>query len=587
MSDPARDLIKATSVRGVEMLADEAILREFLELRPDHPAALTRLSQHLYRTGRLEEAATTVKRALELAPDFADAHNALGEIWLRLSKGEDALACFNRALELTPGHGVASLNLGRLLLDMGKNPQAAQSLLNAIRALPSDAPAHLAMAMSLTRLGKHAEAVNAYKIAVKGDPPTGDVLNNHGVALDGAGRKAEAITVLRAAVLVQPESWTAWDNLGNALLARGSARMAEACHRQAMALKPGNSATLSNLANALHRQGRMEESVGYYREAIAISPNSAKFHTNLALTLLVMGRYEEGWVEYEWRWHEHAGFPKYLKEKPWKGENLGDGTLLLQAEQGFGDTIQFVRYAPMLRQYAKRIVLVCQPELVRLIKSSAPGLDDVVAEGTPPPPFDKGMALLSVPGLLKAGIAPVPNTVPYLAPPPGAGFDLGPRTSRLRVGLVWAGRQTHGDDWNRSMPAHLLAPFFPIPGIQFFSLQKGEVAERIGRPQPQFVTDVGNRCQDFADTAAVIQQLDLVIAVDTSVAHLAGALGKPVWVMLPMIPDFRWRLEGTESPWYPSMRLFRRRPGDGWERVINEITQALRQTMQLLQDKVG
>ena len=177
---------------------------------------------------------------------------------------------------------------------------------------------------------------------------------------------------------------------------------------------------------------------------------------------------------------------------------------------------------------------------------------------------------------MKTGLLPPPAQVPYLSPPPGAGFDLGPKTG-FRVGLVWAGRPTHGDDWNRSMPATLLAPLFRIPGLQFVSLQKGDIAPRIGRPPPEQILDAANRCQDFADTAAIIQQLDLVIAVDTAVAHMAGALGKPVWLLLPMIPDFRWRLEGTTSDWYPTMRLFRRRHGEGWERVMNDVAQSLGQ----------
>lgn len=575
MADPLPSTIRATSLRGVELLGDETLLRDLLAFKPDHVAALTRLGQILCRTNRFDEAALAIGQALQHDPECADAHSAMGEILLRQNKTQDAVISFNKALQINPQHGGAALNLGRMLLDHNQNPQAAQALLIAVRALPTDAPAHLAFAMALTRLGKQGDAMRAFAVAAKGEPPVGDILNNQGVAMDGTGRKAEAITLLRAAVLLTPESWTAWDNLGNALLARGNARMAESCHRQALAIKPGNPSSLSNLANALHRQGRMEESVAYYREAIAAEPNSSKFHTNLALTLLLMGRFEEGWREYEWRWRDHAGFPKYLSEKPWTGQNLGDGTLLLQAEQGFGDTLQFVRYVPLLKPFAKRIVLVCQPELIRLVKST-PGLDDAVAEGGSPPDFDAGIALMSIPGLMKTGMVPPPAQIPYLFPPPDAGFDLGPKTG-LRVGLVWAGRPTHGDDWNRSMSANLLTPLFQIPGLQFVSLQKGDVAPRIGRPPPDRVLDAANRCQDFADTAAIIQQLDLVIAVDTSVAHMAGAMGKPVWLLLPMIPDFRWRLEGSTSDWYPTMRLFRRRNGEGWERVMHDVAAALAQ----------
>lgn len=581
MTDPLPSALRATSMRGVELLNDESLMRDLLQLKPDHLGALTRLAQILCRCNRLEEARSTINQALELSPADADAHNVLGEIFIRQNNFQSALESFNKALELQPAHNGASLNIGRLLLDLGQNMPGATHLLNAVKALPGDAPAHLAMAMALTRLGKHSDALNAYKVAAKGDPPAGDVLNNLGVAMDGAGRKAEAITVLRAAVLIQPDSWTAWDNLGNALLSRGSARMAEACHRQALALKPANPATLSNLANALHRQGKMEESVQFYKEAIAVAPDAAKFHTNLALTLLLMQRYEEGWAEYDWRWREHPAFPPYLREKPWKGEDLKEGTLLLQAEQGFGDTIQFIRYIPELKKRAKRIILICQPELVRIMRS-VEGLDEVLPEGCPTPQFDAGLTLLSVPGLLNVGIEPIIAPAPYIFPIPGAGIDLGPKTKRLRVGLAWAGRPTHGDDWNRSMPAHALAPLFQIPDVEFISLQKGDVAPRIGRPPAELAADIGNRCTDFADTASVIAQLDLVIAVDTSVAHLSAAMGKQTWILLPMIPDFRWHLEGETSPWYSSVNLFRRKNGEGWERVLESVTTALSQVVQIL-----
>ena len=581
MTDPLASTIRPTSLRGVELLSDETLIRDLLALKPDHWAGQVRLAQILIRTNRPEEATKTIHQALQGAPDMAEAHSVMGEILLRHNKHQDAMAAFNKALELKPDHSPTLLHIGRLLLDMGQNLPGANHLLKAVKALPNDAPAHLAMAMALTRLGKQNDALGAFKVAAKGEPTTADMLNNMGVAMDGAGKKAEAITLLRAAVLIQPDSWTAWDNLGNALLSRGNARMAENCHRQALALKPGNAATLSNLANALHRQGKMEESVHFYREAIKVTPDSAKFHTNLALTLLLMEQYEEGWKEYEWRWKDHPAFPKYLREKPWKGEPMPNGTLLLQAEQGFGDTIQFIRYVPELRKLAKRIILICQPELVRMMKT-VPGLDEVHPEGCDVPQFDAGVTLLSVPGILKVGINPIHPVPPYLFPPPGSGFDLGPKTKRLRIGIVWAGRPTHGDDWNRSMPAYLLTPLLQIPDIEFISLQKGDVAPRIGRPPPDLMFDAGNKCKDFGDTAAIIAQLDLVIGVDTSVAHLAAAMGKPTWVMLPLIPDFRWRLDGESSPWYPNLNLFRRKNGEGWERVLLSITTALHQVLEAL-----
>jgi len=384
---------------------------------------------------------------------------------------------------------------------------------------------------------------------------------------------ARALTEVADAI--RPDDWTAWNTLGGSLLTSGDEVKAEACFHRALALNPGHADTLCNIAKALHRQGKMEQSMEFHRQAVAAAPDSAQCHTFMALTLLTMGRYEEGWREYEWRWRGHPAFPDFMKERPWKGEPLGDGTLLLHAEQGFGDMIQFIRFASLLSPLAKRIVLICQPELARLMETVA-GIDEVHVEGRAPPPFTAGIALLSVPGLMKAGTGPIPDPSPYLSAPGDAGFDLGPKSARLRVGLAWAGRPTHRDDCHRSIAPAMLAPLFQVPGVEFVSLQKGSA----DFPPSYPMRDAGSRCVDFADTAAMIAQLDLVISVDTSVAHLAGAMGKSTWLMLPAVPDFRWRLEGDRTPWYKSLTLFRREQGRGWEPVILAIRHALNDLVQ-------
>jgi Flp pilus assembly protein TadD len=577
MADPLPPTIRATSLRGVELLGDETLLRDLLAFKPDHVAALTRLGQILCRTNRFDEAALAIGQALQHDPECADAHSAMGEILLRQNKTQDAVVSFNKALQINPQHGGAALNLGRMLLDHNQNPQAAQALLIAVRALPTDAPAHLAFAMALTRLGKQADAMRAFAVAAKGEPPVGDILNNQGVAMDGTGRKAEAITLLRAAVLLTPESWTAWDNLGNALLARGNARMAESCHRQALAIKPGNPSSLSNLANALHRQGRMEESVAYYREAIAAEPNSSKFHTNLALTLLLMGRFEEGWREYEWRWQlaEMTGARRNFSQPQWRGEDAVGKTILIHAEQGFGDTLQFVRYAPMVAEKGLTVVLEVQRPLVRLMRS-LPGIAQVLAKGDPLPDFDLHCPMMSLPLAFDTRLGTVPSTPAYLSADPDDTQAWADRMAAeagdaFKVGLVWAGNpRRHSPDLaaidrKRSMAPDLLAPLAAIEGVRCYSLQK----DGPSAPPTMPLIDHMGEMDDFAATAALVANLDLVITVDTAVAHLAAGLGRPVWILDRFDSCWRWLRERADSPWYPSVRLLRQtKPGD-WSDVVD------------------
>ncbi len=475
-----------------------------------------------------------------------------------------------------PDDHEAHLRLGLARLSAGRTEEARQPLQRAATLAPRDPRPHTALAALAMKQGRHEDAIAAYRSLAAGDTGYGDMLNNLGVALDGLGRRDEGVAALRTAALLLPNSASVQDNLGNVLLSMSLAREAELCHRRALALGSSNNGTTwSNLGNALHRLGRLEESEAAYRRAIALSPNVARYHTNLALTLLLAGKFREGWEEYEWRWRDHPNFPPYLRDRPWRGEAMPSGTLLLQAEQGYGDTVQFIRYARLARQRVGRIVLACQPELVRLMRT-VPWLDEVVPETAAVPAFDGGLTLMSLAGMFRTSAEPdtIPGGVPYLSVPAGAGIRL-PEAKGFKVGIAWAGRPTHGDDWNRSIPARLLAPLLAVPGVSFFSLQRGAVAERLGRPPTGSIAEVADLCADFADTAQVVAAMDLVISVDTAVVHVAGAMDKPAWVLLPPVPDFRWRMGGDTTPWYPSLRLFRRSFEAGWEPVIAEITRQL------------
>lgn len=485
-------------------------------------------------------------------------------------------AALEAAAAARPDDHEAHLRLGLARLSAGRTEEARQPLQRAAALAPRDPRPHTALAALAMKLGRHDDAIAAYRGVAAGESGLGDLLNNLGVALDSLGRRDESVAALRTAALLLPESASVQDNLGNVLLSMSLAREAEHCHRRALALGAANNGTTwSNLGNSLHRLGRLEESEAAYRRAIALSPNVARFHTNLALTLLLAGKFREGWEEYEWRWRDHANFPPYLRDRPWRGEAMPNGTLLLQAEQGYGDTVQFARYARLARARVGRVILACQPELVRLMRT-VPWLDEVVPETAPVPAFDGGLTLMSLAGMFgtDGGADTIPGGVPYLSVPAGAGIRL-PEAAGFKVGIAWAGRPTHGDDWNRSIPARLLAPLLAVPGVSFFSLQRGAVAGRLGRPPAGAIAEVADLCADFADTAQVVAAMDLIISVDTAVVHVAGAMGKPVWVLLPPVPDFRWRMGGDATPWYPSLRLFRRGFETGWEPVVAELARRL------------
>jgi len=565
--------------------SDEQFLVELLHDHPDSPEILRRLAAIRLALGKVEAALDPARRAAAGAAADGRCHAVLGRVLLGLGQFDQARRHLETAVGLLPDLGAAWEGLGEIEAKRpGGHQAAADAFRQAARLLPGESKPLAGLAAALMGLGRNDDAIAAYRsaISVCADPNPADLLNNLGVALERLGRREEAVTVLRGGALVRPDSAAIQDNLGNALLSIGEARGAEACHRQALALGGKGVETWSNLGNALHRQGRLDEADAAYRRAIQGAPQAAKFHTNLALNLLLAGKFEEGWREYEWRWREHPNLPAYLRDKAWDGGPLppdlpAGGTLLLQAEQGYGDTIQFIRYAPLLKQRGvTRVVLACQPELIRLMGGGA-GLDAVVSEVGQLPPFDRAITLMSLARVFQAGIAPIPAATPYLTVPEGAGVTLPAGKDGLRVGLAWAGRPTHGDDWNRSIPARLLEPLLDVAGATFYSLQRGAIAERLGRPPTHKLVEAADRCADFADTAAVVAAMDLIISVDTAVVHMGGALGKPVWLLLPPVPDFRWLMRGETTDWYPSLRLLRKGFDTGWDVVIAKAAGLLRE----------
>ena len=484
-------------------------------------------------------------------------HQQTMELALRLAQAGrlvEAERLYQQILARTPD-ATAHNNLGQLLNLLGRHEQAITELRRAIALRPDLAEPHNNLGIALAAVGKMDEAIAAYRTTIALQPNHARAHSNLGNALKTDGETTEAIAYYRKALSLESNYAEAHSNFGALLNEIGDAEEALKHHRRAIELRPDYAEAHSNLGSALSRLGRHDEAIAAHRRAISLQPEFPQAHFNLALELLMRGDFAEGWTEYEWRCRM-PGLVKIRRDYPqplWDGTDLGERVLLLYAEQGIGDTIQFVRYVPSIRG---RVLLEVQPSLGRLLNAATPHDGE----------FDVHLPLLSLP-LILSQFEPTATQVPYIRPISRQG--IGPRHG-LRVGVAWAGSATHKNDRNRSIPLEKLAPLAQ-DGVEFFSLQVGTSTNQTGMG----LTDLTDSLHDFSDTAALIAELDLVISVDTAVAHLAGAMGKLVWVLLPEPADWRWLRRREDSPWYSTMRLFRQsRPRD-WDEPIARMSQEL------------
>ena len=453
----------------------------------------------------------------------------------------------------------------------------------ALDLRPDFAEAHDALGNARRDQGRLDDAVCCYRTALVLRPDLAQVHNNLGSTLKEQGRLDEAITCCRRAIVLKPDFPEAYNNLGSALAEQGVLEDAVGCYRKALDLRPDFPEAYNNLGTGLREQGRLDEAIACYRRAVGLRPNYPDAHFGLGMALLARGDMAEGWAEYEWRWQtpQMRRGRRPFAQPQWHGEAAAGRTLLIHAEQGFGDTLQFCRYGPMAGARGLRVVMEVERPLVRLLRD-LPGVELVVGRGEKLPPFDLHCPLLSMPLALGTTMATIPDGGAYLHADAAqmAAFQtrLGAAVGdRPRIGLAWAGSaRLHSPalaavDRRRSVAPDRLLPLVGLHGFHFVSLQKGgpEV------PGDFSLTDFMCEMEDFADTAALIASLDLVISVDTAVAHLAAALGKPVWVLERFDSCWRWLNGRRDSPWYPTVRLYRQpRPGD-WDSVLTEVARDL------------
>jgi len=503
------------------------------------------------RLERTAEAEALYRAILAIQPTHAEACYKIGVICHRRRQVAEAEGLYRRAIAMRHDYAEAHTNLGSLLLDLGRTEEAVAGYRQAITIKPDFALAHC----------------------------------NLGAALKVLGRFGEAEAACRQAIALKPDFDWAYATLGAARLEQDRVEEAIAVCRQAVAISPALAMAHYNMAVGLRALNRAGEAIAACRQAIAVQPDYAEAHFGVAQCLLLSGDLEAGWRHYEWRWKlKEYGWLQNLHgsftQPRWDGGDFCGKTLLIYAEQGIGDALQYVRYLPTVVARGGRVVLAVHPPVMRLL-GQFEGVT-VVDVFTPPLPlFDLHCPLLSLPGLFGTRLESIPAGIPYLKADPGEitrwGARLGEK-KRLRVGVVWAGNPAQKGDRLRSPRLAAMAPLLLEPGIDFVGLQVGPGRDDLAvNPLPARVLDLGAEVCDFADTAGILAHLDLLITSCTAPLHLAGAMGVPVWAVVPFAPHFPWMLDRPDSPWYPSLRLYRQeQPGTQWSGVVARVIEDVR-----------
>ncbi len=499
----------ARYLQGDRPCESERLCWAVLHESPRHPDALHLLALIEQQRGNIAEALRLISEAVAIKEDSPQFHNNLGVIYKAAGRLEDALPAYERAIRLKPDYAEAYYNLGN----------------------------------SLQALGRHSEAVERFRIAVSLKGGYAEAYNNMAVSCIALDRHVEAVE----------------------------------CCNHAITSRPDYTEAYNTMASAFQMLGRHCDAIEAYKQALRLQPDYAEVHCNLGMAMLLTGRFEQGWAEYRWR-HctRNVAHPRHYDVPLWDGSRFESKRLLVHYEQGHGDNLQFARYLPMVKERGGMVVFEVRKPLVGLF-SGFPGVDELIEaspDSRPQTRVDFCVSLMDLPGIFSTVLQTIPNNVPYIHPDPVKVDYWRGRLQGdvLKVGIVWAGRPTHTNDRNRSCSLSNFAPLAAIDGVRLFSLQTGDAARQLSQLSGQIaIEDISSHLRDFTDTAAVIANLDLLISVDTAVLHLAGAMGRPVWALLPFTPDWRWMLDREDSPWYPTMRLFRQQtPGD-WAGVFQRV----------------
>ncbi len=550
----------------------EALCRKIVADEPGNGEALRLLGKLAREAGQPATAIEPIRRAIRLDGGNCELHNEHGMALLEAGELGDAKKAFLRALQLSPRYAEAMLNLAGLLMRTGGAEEAATCCRAVLHLHPENADAASRLGAALHRLGRVEEALQSYRLAVRLEPTDADAHAGLGDALLALDRPEEAVGTYQAALALRSDRAATHHDLGRALARLDRLEEAIVSFRRRLELDPRDVEARSELALALQGSGQVEEALRCVDEALVLAPEDGDLHYHRARLLLLLGRLEEGWTEHEWRWRARSFLsPRRDFAAPrWDGAARSDATLLIHAEPDLGDTLQFVRYVAAARRRVGRTLLEAPAALHRLLAGLS-SIDALIAPGEALPPYDIEAPLLALPHLLgeAAGLPPA-----YLAADPAKVQGWAERIGRhgQRVGIVWADER---GDRRHSVPGGALRPLLERDA-RFFSLQpepqRHELAE-VGLDK--LATDLSSDLTDLTEIAAILASLDLLITVDTTTAHLAGALGRPVWLMLPFAPDWRWGMAGNATRWYPQMRLFRQPAPGRWDAVIGEVASEL------------
>jgi len=570
--------------QGGHLHEAEQLYHQVLQNDPENPAALHSLGIIAHQVGKHDTAVELIGKAITNNPQIPQYHNTLGLVFEVLGQFEEAVLAYNQAVSIKSDYAEAYHNMAIALQSQGRYIAAVDKCREAISLKGDYAEAYNTMAFSLEKQERYAEAIENYKQALQLKPDFAEAYNHLGFVLNNQGRSAEAIENYRCALQVDPNYAEVYSNLGIAL--KDQEQFAEAIKNfeQALRIDPDFAEAYYNLANSLRDEGQCAEAIDNYKQAIRLKPDYGEAHWNMSLTHLLNGNFIEGWKGYKWRRNIDLKIliGHHYTDKPrWDGTPFEGKRLLVHYEQGLGDNIQFVRYLPMIKARGGTVIFETLKPLIALLQDF-PGADQIVEnhpDGKPSVDFDVYTSLLDMPSIFGTTLETIPAEIPYIHAEPvkvkyWRNKLAGPY---FKVGIVWAGSPTHGNDRYRSCKLKCFAPLTKIDAVCLYGLQKGKAAAQMDEMAGILsIVNISKEFDDLTDTAAAIENLDLVISVDTSVLHLAGAMGKPAWALLPYAPEWRWMLNRQDSPWYPTMKLFRQKEWGQWEPVFNQVAQELK-----------
>ncbi len=559
-----------------------------ISLKPDYAKAYNTMGFILQMQDDYTGAGDNYRKAIHFDPNFAEAYNHLGVVLSKQENFEEAINNYRRALTIIPDYAEVYNNLSIALKATGRFDEAIEHCRRALTLEPQFAEAYFNMGNTMKDQGRHEEAIDNYRRALEINPDYAEVYSNLAIALNELDRYEEATENCQQAIRLKCDYAEAYNNLG--IILRNQERFAEAIehYEQAIHLEPQFHEAYYNLGNCFKELGRCEDAISNYEKAILIKPDYAQAHWNLSHAFLLSGDLERGWKEYQWRRNPELSILTYphQHDKPrWDGSTFTGKRLLVHCEQGLGDSLQFARYLPMVKARGGTVIFEAWKPLHGIL-CDFEGIDELLElsfTNKTDADFDFHVSLMDLPGIFDTTPDTIPNEVPYIHADPE---KVRCRQNRLccdgfKIAIVWAGSPAHGNDKNRSCPLELFESLAAIDGVRLYSLQKGAAVSQLDRLAGQMkIENFSDELGDFADTAALIANMDLIISVDTAPAHLAGAMARPTWVLLPFAPDWRWMLDRSDSPWYPTMRLFRQKQWGNWHGVFKEITEELRSVTQ-------